>query len=95
MLTWCANTGNADTDRVVNRDDAADFDLDVSPWFDRKVAAANAHVSQHAMFLRNNKTTELANAIRRHEAFKRWPTSSFPPVEDVVRPGGREVDTWR
>jgi len=95
LLTWCANTGNAETDRVVNQDDPADFDLDVSPWFDRKVAAANAHVSQHAMFLRNNKTTDLANALRRHEAFKRWPMEGFPPVEGVVRPDGREVDKWR
>ena len=59
------------------------------------VAAANAHVSQHAMFLRNNKTGELANALRRHEAFRRWPIGDFPSVADVVRPDGREVDTWR
>ena len=95
VLTWCANTGNAATDRVVNQDDPADIDLDVSPWFERKVAAANAHVSQHAMFLRNNKTNDLANALRRQEAFRRWRTDSFPTVDEVVRPGGREVDKWR
>src|SRR3712207_5938911 len=74
LLTWCANTGNADTDRVVNQDDPADFALDVSPWFDRKLGAAQAHRSQHAMFLRNNKTDDIADALRRHEAFRRWPT---------------------
>ena len=95
VLTWCANTGDAETDRVVNQDDPADIALDVSPWFDRKLGAANAHVSQHAMFLRNNKTNDLANAIRRNEAFKRWPLGDFPAVADVVRPGGREVDKWR
>jgi len=95
LLTWCADTGNAATDRVVNQDDPADVDLDVSPWFERKLAAANAHVSQHAMFMRNNKTNDLANALRRQEAFRRWPTDSFPPVDEVVRPGGREVDKWR
>jgi LmbE family N-acetylglucosaminyl deacetylase len=95
LLTWCANSGNAETDRVVNQDDPADIVLDVTPWFDRKLAAAEAHVSQHAMFLRNNKTNELGDALRRGEAFKRWPLDAFPSVADVVRPGGREVDKWR
>ena len=95
ILTWCANTGDAETDRVVNQDDPADIALDVSRWFDSKLGAANAHVSQHAMFLRNNKTSDLGAALRRNEAFKRWPVSGFPSVESVVRPGGREVDTWR
>lgn len=95
VLTWCANTGDAERDRVVNQDDLADISLDVTPWFDRKVAAANAHVSQHAMFLRNNKTDDLANALRRNEAFKRWPVDGLPCIDDVVRPGGREVDKWR
>jgi hypothetical protein len=95
VLTWCANTGNADTDRVVNQDDPADIALDVTPWFDRKLAAAMAHRSQHAMFLRNNKTDDIGAALRRHEAFRRWPVGAFPTVETVERPGGREVDTWR
>jgi LmbE family N-acetylglucosaminyl deacetylase len=95
LLTWCANTGDAETDRVVNQDDPADIALDVSPWFDRKLAAANAHVSQHAMFLRNNKTDDLGNALRRNEAFHRWPQTGFPAVSEIVRPGGREVDKWR
>jgi N-acetylglucosamine malate deacetylase 2 len=95
LLTWCANTGNADADRVVNQDDPADLEPDLAPWFDRKVAAAMAHRSQHAMFLRNNKTDDIANALRRTEAFKRWDTHTLPAVSDVIRPGGREVDKWR
>jgi len=95
LLTWCANTGDAEKDRVVNQDDPADIVPDITPWFDRKLAAAQAHVSQHAMFLRNNKTNDLSAAIRSHEAFHRWPLSGFPAVADVVRPGGREVDKWR
>jgi LmbE family N-acetylglucosaminyl deacetylase len=95
VLSWCANEGDAATDRVVNQDDPADFALDVSPWFSHKLAAAEAHVSQHAMFKRNNKTGDLGSALRRREAFHRWPLDSFPRVEDVVRPGGREVDKWR
>jgi hypothetical protein len=94
-LTWCANDGTGSDDRLANRDDPADFVLDVTPWFDRKVGAAAAHVSQHAMFLRNNRTDDIAGALRRTEAFRRWPVESFPRIEDVIRPDGREVDTWR
>ena len=95
LLTWCADAGGAETDRIVNQDDAADICLDVSPWFERKLAAGRAHISQHAMFIRNNKTDDIANALRREEAFRRWPTSDLPSIAEVVRPGGREVDKWR
>ena len=94
FLTWCANHGDA-KDRLLNRDDPADIVLDITPWFDRKLAAAQAHVSQHAMFLRNNRTDDIANGLRRTEAFRRWPVDRFPSVADVVRPDGREVDRWR
>jgi N-acetylglucosamine malate deacetylase 2 len=74
LLTWCANTGANAEDRRTNRDDPADFALDISPWFDVKLAVANAHRSQHAMFLRNNRADRVADTLRREEAFRRWPT---------------------
>src|SRR6266536_3155146 len=77
LLTWCANDGSGSEDRLVNRDDPADFVLDITPWFDRKLTAARAHRSQHAMFLRNNRTGDMASALRRTEAFRRWPVDSF------------------
>jgi LmbE family N-acetylglucosaminyl deacetylase len=95
LLTWCANDGSGTDDRLANRDDPADFTLDITPWFDRKLGAAQAHRSQHAMFLRNNRTDDIANALRRIEAFRRWPVDTFPAVAEVVRPGGSEVDRWR
>ncbi|MCC6175146.1 MAG: PIG-L family deacetylase [Chloroflexi bacterium] len=95
LLTWCANTGANADDKLTNRDDPADFSLDITPWFDRKLAAAQAHRSQHAMFLRNNRTTNIADGLRREEAFRRWSSGAGLALEDVVRPGGREVDRWR
>jgi LmbE family N-acetylglucosaminyl deacetylase len=95
LLTWCANDGSGNDDRLINRDDPADIVLDVTPWLKQKLGAAEAHRSQHAMFLRNNRTTDLADMIRRVEAFHRWPVDHFPSVDDVVRPDGREVDRWR
>lgn len=73
LLTWCANTGRNAEDRTTNRDDPADFSLDVSPWWEVKLATARAHVSQHAMFTRNNKVSDIGQALRREEAFRRWP----------------------
>lgn len=73
LLTWCANDGANADDKITNRDDPADFSLDVGPWFDVKLAAARAHRSQHAMFTRNNKVADIADALRRREAFRRWP----------------------
>jgi LmbE family N-acetylglucosaminyl deacetylase len=95
FLTWCANDGTAPNDRVINRDDPADFTVDITPWFERKLATVGSHVSQQAMFLRNNKATELASVIRKTEAFHRWPVDQYPSVADVIRPDGREVDKWR
>jgi LmbE family N-acetylglucosaminyl deacetylase len=95
FLTWCANDGTTTNDRLINRDDPADLVVDITPWLDRKLAGVQEHKSQHAMFLRNNKATELVDMLRRTEAFHSWPVDRFPSVADVVRPGGREVDTWR
>ena len=72
LLTWCANTGANADDKLTNRDDPADFELDISPWFETKLAAARAHRSQHAMFVRNNKVADIADALRKREAFRRW-----------------------
>ena len=42
FLTWCANDGTATNDRIINRDDPADLVVDITPWFDRKLAAVQA-----------------------------------------------------
>jgi len=95
LLSWCANAGGDDQDRLINRDDPADVVLDVTPWFDRKLAVIAAHVSQQAMFLRNNRTERLGDVVRRTEALRRWPLPESLALGNVERPGGREVDTWR
>ncbi|MBI4506680.1 MAG: PIG-L family deacetylase [Chloroflexi bacterium] len=72
LLTWCANAGTNAEDRLTNRDDPASWSLDVTPWFEGKLAAALCHRSQHAMFMRNSKTPDVASMLRRLEAFRRW-----------------------
>jgi LmbE family N-acetylglucosaminyl deacetylase len=77
LLTWCANTGANADDRLTNKDDPATWWLDISPWFDRKLAAALCHRSQHAMFLRNSKKPTVADMLRRIEAFRSWDLSQL------------------
>lgn len=72
LLTWCANNGANADDRLTNKDDPATWWLDISPWFERKLAAALCHRSQHAMFLRNSKKPTVADMLRRLEAFRSW-----------------------
>jgi LmbE family N-acetylglucosaminyl deacetylase len=72
LLTWCANDGTNTDNPHTNQDDIADFSLDVTPWFDRKLAAAEYHVTQHAMFLRNSGMKDLADTLDKREAYRRW-----------------------
>jgi LmbE family N-acetylglucosaminyl deacetylase len=72
VLTWCAAIPGAEEDRFTNKDDPADIVVDVSPWFDRKVAAMDAHRTQHVVFFRNNPDKTLADITRRIESFHRW-----------------------
>lgn len=81
LLTWCANTGANAEDRLTNRDDAATWWHDITPWFEVKLAAATCHRSQHAMFLRNSKVSTVAEMLRRVEAFRRWDLAALDPEE--------------
>ncbi len=94
LLTWCARTEANAEDRLTNQSDPADFSLDVSPWFGRKVAAEMCHRSQHAMFLRNSKAKSVLEMVRRVEAFRRWTKEDLLAVE----PDGRQAEAssdWR
>lgn len=78
VLTWVANYGQNADERLTNKDDEADFILDLAdtPWFEKKVDAAMCHRSQHAMFLRNSKKPNVREMVRTVEAYKEWEFSS-------------------
>lgn len=84
VLTWCANAGVNAEDRLTNQSDPADFVLDVSPWFDKKVAAMECHRSQHAMFLRNSKAERVRDMVRRTEAYRRWGRDELLALEPMA-----------
>ena len=72
VVTWTAAYPDNLEQRLTNQDDPADEVLDVTPWLAAKQAAAACHVSQHAMFLRNNPGKSLPEVIRRVESFRHW-----------------------
>lgn len=85
LITWCATFPEAKDTRLLNKDDPADLVLDVSPWIEAKIAALEAHVSQHAMFKRNSGTSSVREFIRRTESLRTWPPDA--PI--------REAEEWQ
>ncbi len=94
LLTWCARTEANGEDRLTNQSDPADIVVDISPWFDKKVAAEMCHRSQHAMFLRNSKAKSVPEMVRRVESFRRWSREELLAAEAPSGSGEASSD-WR
>lgn len=80
FYTWMARAVDNAEDRLTNASDPATLILDISPWFERKVAAGLCHRSQHQMFLRNSKQPTVRDMVRRVEHLRLW------PIEEVLKP---------
>ena len=72
FITWMARTEANVEERLTNKSDPANEVLDVTPWWEHKVAAALAHRSQHAMFVRNSKKPTVPDMVRKIETFRHW-----------------------
>ena len=72
LLTWEAAFPEADPERRVNRSEPADIVVDISPWFDQKVAAAEAHVSQRPALLGKHRDKTIREVTDRIESFHCW-----------------------
>lgn len=72
LWTRGAQFDGAERPEMLNRDDQASELRDITPWLETKVAAAMAHRTQHAMFLRNSKAPSVAAMVPHVESFKRW-----------------------
>ncbi len=80
-------------DRLWNKSDFAHLVLDIEPWLEIKHQAALCHMSQHALFKRRRKLTNVRDALRRVESFhQHWrpPTISDPFAETLLAAGA-----WR
>lgn len=79
--TWMARTEDNAEERLTNRSDPATLSLDVSPWLERKVAAAMCHRSQHQMFTRNSKQPTVRDMVRAVEHLRQWqPDDYLKPI---------------
>jgi N-acetylglucosamine malate deacetylase 2 len=72
LLTWGGAYPDPEKPRHINRDDPADIVLDITPWLPQKIAAMDAHRTQHGLFFRKNPGKTLAELPGRKESFRRW-----------------------
>jgi N-acetylglucosamine malate deacetylase 2 len=72
VLTWEAAFPGADPERKLNPNDPADLVLDVSPWLEQKVAAAEAHQTQRLAILGNQPDKTIREVMDRIESYKHW-----------------------
>jgi N-acetylglucosamine malate deacetylase 2 len=79
VMTWQAAHPNREHEGMLNRDDPADLVIDVSDWLPQKVAALDAHKTQHAGFFRSGNYRTLEEIAGRIESYRRW--SSFEKDE--------------
>jgi LmbE family N-acetylglucosaminyl deacetylase len=69
-------------DRLWNRSDPAHLALGITPWIESKHAAMLCHRTQHALFVRRRRLTNVRDAIRLTESFHRH----WPPLPDQTLP---------
>ncbi len=73
-------------DRLLNASDPAHLALDIMPWIEQKHAAYLCHRTQHALFMRRRKLTDVRDAVRLHESVRRqWPESPGAPDDWFAR----------
>lgn len=89
LLSWCAWYEPCSHPRILNRDDPADIVVDITPWHDKKVAAAMCHKTQHAMFLRNTGAPSVPDMIWKTESFHVWQGRLPPELTDIAVPSFR------
>ena len=110
LITWCATFPEAKDQRLLNQDDPADLILDVTPWLEAKIAGYEAHITQHAMFIRNSGKATVREIIRRIESLRFWPPDApivqaaqwaeaghpeRPQPKDMARPESSTAATAR
>jgi LmbE family N-acetylglucosaminyl deacetylase len=87
LFTFSADYGGHPRKRSANRDDPADFVVNIDPAFERKLAAMECHRTQSALFVRRasaqaGHAVPLREVITRRESFRQ----AFPPASG--RKGG-------
>jgi LmbE family N-acetylglucosaminyl deacetylase len=87
VFTFSADYAAHPRKRSANRNDPADFIVNIDPAFERKKAAMECHQTQNALFVRRasaaaGQPVPLVDVITRRESFHRVP-SPFPGGADA------------
>jgi LmbE family N-acetylglucosaminyl deacetylase len=86
--------------RLANKDDQADFILDIEPWYSAKLNATICHQTQHALFVRRaskaaGRPMSLAEVTTNEESLHRaWPSDHSnldDPLASFLRSNCREA----
>ena len=73
-------------DRLLNGSDPAHLALDIMPWIEQKHAAYLCHRTQHELFKRRRKLTDVRDAVRLLESVRRqWPETPDQPEDWFAR----------
>ncbi len=86
VVTFAAHYPDHPYPRLANAGDPADLVIDIGPFFERKVAAAQCHRTQHALFTRRRseaagRQLAIHDVLLREESVRRlWPPG--PLAED-------------
>lgn len=100
LYSIAANFPEHPKPRLANKDDPADFVLDIEPWMPLKLQAASCHRTQGALFVRRasqeaGRFLPLKEVLMRVESLHRtWPartTSPSDPLEQFLRDRCREA----
>jgi LmbE family N-acetylglucosaminyl deacetylase len=91
VYTFSADYPGHPRKRSANRDDPADFVVNIDPAFERKLAALECHRTQAALFVRRasaeaGRPVPLRDVVQRRESFHRiFPAASAPAgAHDIV-----------
>ena len=92
VYTVAANVPGIE-DRIWNQSQTAHFALDITPWAEKKIAAMECHVSQHALFLRRHEQKTMTGVLRSVESVQKvWPqTAPNDILADLLLAAG----AWR
>lgn len=85
LYTVLADYPNHPRPRLANKDDPADFILDIKNWLPAKLKAAECHRTQGALFVRRSsqkagRSLELAEVLMKVESLQR----SWPPLDSLT-----------
>jgi N-acetylglucosamine malate deacetylase 2 len=73
VLTGCANYPGEENLEGINKDDPADYRVNIQPWAERKRAAFQAHRTQYPALLKNSEAKGTLLMTEKTECYRSWP----------------------